>query len=102
MHPATSRERIERALAAIDASEGEGARAFIEVHRDAALTAADRIDAERARGAKLPALAGMPVSIKDNFDEAGRVTRAGSTLLADAPPAARDAVVVQRLRAAGA
>ena len=58
--------------------------------------------AERKRGASLPALAGVPISIKDNFDEAGVITRAGSTVLANAPAASRDASVVERLRAAGA
>lgn len=98
----TSRELVERSLAAIEDPNGEGARAFIQVHRDAALATADRVDADRKRGAKLPPLAGIPVSIKDNFDEAGSVTRAGSTVLKNAPPAARDATAVARLRAAGA
>jgi aspartyl-tRNA(Asn)/glutamyl-tRNA(Gln) amidotransferase subunit A len=43
----TSRELIEQALAAIAAPDGEGARAFLQVHRDAAVHAADRVDAER-------------------------------------------------------
>jgi aspartyl-tRNA(Asn)/glutamyl-tRNA(Gln) amidotransferase subunit A len=98
----TSRELVERALAAITAPSGEGARTFLKVHRDAALATADRIDAERKRGAALPALAGVPISIKDNFDEAGHVTLAGSTVLANAPAATRDATAVARLRAAGA
>jgi len=45
---------------------------------------------------------GLPISVKDLFDVAGDVTRAGSKLLADAPPAQRDASAVARLRAAGA
>ncbi|MCC7346169.1 MAG: amidase, partial [Variibacter sp.] len=40
--------------------------------------------------------------IKDLFDVKGEPTRAGSKVLADAPPAAADAPVVRRLRAAGA
>ena len=98
----TSRELVERSLAAIENPGGEGTRAFIRVYRDAALATADRVDADRKRGAKLPPLAGIPVSIKDNFDEAGIVTLAGSKVLATAPPAARDATAVARLRAAGA
>ena len=98
----SSRQLVEQAFAAIDDTNGEGKRAFLDVHREAALTAADRIDAERKRGAALPALAGIPISIKDNFDEAGVITRAGSTVLAQAPAAARDAAAVERLRAAGA
>uniref|UniRef100_UPI0003829DBB amidase n=1 Tax=Pseudomonas tolaasii TaxID=29442 RepID=UPI0003829DBB len=59
-------------------------------------------DLARASGYVPSALAGLPVSIKDLFDVSGQVTAAGSRLLADAPPASRDAVVVERLRAAGA
>src|SRR5207237_2073720 len=48
-------------------------------------------------------LDGAIVSLKDLFDVAGEVTRAGSKVLADeAAPAARDAPVVRRLRAGGA
>jgi aspartyl-tRNA(Asn)/glutamyl-tRNA(Gln) amidotransferase subunit A len=97
-----SRELVARSLAAIDDAHGEGARVFLEVHRDAALAAAAAIDARRERGEPLPALAGIPISIKDNFDEAGVITRAGSTVLAGSPAATRDAVAVARLRAAGA
>src|SRR6218665_2704222 len=45
---------------------------------------------------------GVGVWVKDLFDIAGQTTSAGSTALADAPPAARDCVAVARLRAAGA
>jgi aspartyl-tRNA(Asn)/glutamyl-tRNA(Gln) amidotransferase subunit A len=54
-----------------------------------------------ARSAGRP-LRGLPVSVKDLFDVAGQVTAAGSTVLADAPPAPADAPAVARLRAAGA
>ncbi len=48
-------------------------------------------------------LDGAIVSIKDLFDVAGEPTRAGSKILAEeAKPAAADAPVVRRLRAAGA
>jgi aspartyl-tRNA(Asn)/glutamyl-tRNA(Gln) amidotransferase subunit A len=47
-------------------------------------------------------LAGIPVSVKDLFDVAGDITRAGSKALADAAPAKADAGVVRRLRQAGA
>jgi len=98
----TSRELVEKSLAAIEDPNGEGARAFIRVHRSAALATADRIDDERRKGARLPVLAGIPVSVKDNFDEAGIVTLAGSKVLVTAPAAVSDATAVARLRAAGA
>lgn len=98
----TSRQLVEQALAAIKDPAGEGARTFIRVHEKEALAEADRIDAARREGARLPALAGIPISIKDLFDESGVVTLAGSTVLIGSPPATRDAAVVRRLREAGA
>ena len=47
-------------------------------------------------------LAGLAVSIKDLFDVAGEITRAGSLALSDAPPAIKDSAAVARLRRAGA
>lgn len=98
----TSRQLVEQALAAIKDPAGEGARTFLLVHENEALAAADRVDAQRRRGSQLPALAGIPISIKDLFDEVGFVTLAGSTVLVGSPPATRDSTVVARLRKAGA
>ena len=98
----TSRELVEKSLAAIEDPNGEGTRTFIRVHRNAALASADRIDGDRQKGTRLPVLAGIPISIKDNFDEAGIVTLAGSKVLVTAPAAVSDATAVTRLRAAGA
>ena len=97
----SSRQLTEQALEAASASS-EAAATFVQVHAATARASADAIDALRAAAVPLPALAGIPISIKDLFDEAGQVTRAGSGVLADAAPAAADGVVVQRLRAAGA
>ena len=71
------------------------------MHAAAARATADWVDALRKTCAALPAWAGIPISIQDCFDEGGGVTTAGSAVMADAPPAARDAVAVARLRAAG-
>ena len=68
----------------------------------AARIAADAADARASAGLSLGPLDGAIVSIKDLFDVAGEPTRAGSKVLADAPPATADAAVVHRLRAAGA
>jgi aspartyl-tRNA(Asn)/glutamyl-tRNA(Gln) amidotransferase subunit A len=98
----TSRQLLEQSIAAIRSPDGEGSRAFLVVHEHEALAAADRVDALRRSGSQLPALAGIPISIKDLFDEAGTTTLGGSTLLVGSPPATRDCVVVERLRRAGA
>jgi len=98
----TSRRLIEAALARIADAGGEGGRAFIKVHAQAALLAAEASDWMRKGGVVPSPLAGLPVSIKDLFDIAGEVTTAGSKILRDAAPAAADAVAVARLRSAGA
>jgi aspartyl-tRNA(Asn)/glutamyl-tRNA(Gln) amidotransferase subunit A len=67
---------------------------------ESARDAGDAADALRRSGAASP-LVGTLVTIKDNFDVVDHATTAGSTLLADAPPAQRDAVAVERLRRAG-
>ena len=96
----TSRELTKQALARIKDPDGEGARAFLAVHEEAALVAADASDRLRAQGVVPSPLAGIPVSLKDLFDEQGQQTRAGSKSLDGTPPATRDSIVTARLRAA--
>jgi len=98
----SSRALTEQALARIAEPEGEGARAFMQVYRDAALVEADYSDRLRRSGVVRSPVEGLPVSVKDLFDVAGETTRAGSRILAGAPRAAADAPVIARLRAAGA
>ena len=98
----TSRQLVEQSLAAIADPAGEGARAFLLVHENSALAIADDVDRQRRQGATLPPLTGIPISIKDIFDEIGVVTLAGSKLLVGSPPAQRDSTVVARLKNAGA
>ena len=103
MNKVSARERLEAALARIDDPNGEGARACLTVYREQAKAAAEAADARAHAGISLGPLDGAIVSIKDLFDVAGEVTRAGSKLLAEeAKPAEADAPVVRRLRAGGA
>ncbi|MFT4220429.1 MAG: amidase [Microbacterium sp.] len=57
---------------------------------------------EGERDAASGPLAGVPMGVKDIIDVAGVPTRCGSALRDDAPPAAVDAEIVSRWRAAGA
>jgi len=75
---------------------------YLHTTFDAATQVARAADAADRAGKPLHPLAGLPVSIKDLYDVAGEVTRAGSTARQDAAPASADATVVARLRAAGA
>jgi aspartyl-tRNA(Asn)/glutamyl-tRNA(Gln) amidotransferase subunit A len=96
------RDRLEQALIRIADPTGEGGRTCLTVYADQARAAADAADARAARGDPLGPLDGVIVTVKDLFDVAGEVTRAGSKILAEeGKPATADAPVVQRLRAAG-
>lgn len=96
----TSRALVEQALARIADPAGEGARAFMKVYAESARAEADHCDRLRKAGVRRSAVDGLPVSLKDLFDVAGDVTRAGSRVLEK--KAAEDARAVARLRAAGA
>ncbi|HLA21708.1 MAG TPA: amidase [Pseudolabrys sp.] len=99
----SAHDRLEAALARIDDPNGEGARACLTVYREAAHAAAAAADARARAGISLGPLDGTIVSIKDLFDVAGEVTRAGSKVLAEeGKEAARDAPVVRALRSGGA
>ena len=99
---AKSRERLERALAAIAHPVGEGARAFTGIYAEEAKAAADAADTRARFGHRLSPIDGSIVAIKDLFDVAGETTRAGTKVYSSAPPALTDAPIVARLRAAGA
>ena len=98
----TSRRLTEEALARIADPAGEGARAFLKVYAESALAEADFSDRLRKGGVRRSPLDGLPVSLKDLFDVAGDVTRAGSRIFEKNAAAKADAVAVARLRAAGA
>ena len=88
------------ALAAIVASQPT-LNAFVTIDSDGALAAAQRARDELASGVDRGPLHGVPVAVKDIVDTAGIVTTMGSRHFADHVPTS-DAVVVTRLREAGA
>jgi len=101
----TTRQRL---LAGLSSPEAEIAQAMACAASPACAHAFLQTDFEGARAQAAAAdparqpLAGLAVSVKDLFDVAGQVSRAGSGVLNDAAPAPADAVAVTRLRAAGA
>jgi aspartyl-tRNA(Asn)/glutamyl-tRNA(Gln) amidotransferase subunit A len=99
-HPGAHQALIEQVLQGM-ASE-PAAHCYTAVFADSARAAALAADARLAAGEPLPALAGLPVSIKDLYDVAGRTTLAGSVVRRGKPAAGHDAPAVARLRAAGA
>jgi aspartyl-tRNA(Asn)/glutamyl-tRNA(Gln) amidotransferase subunit A len=76
--------------------------AFIEVFGQAARAEAATLAAEAAAGHWRGPLHGVAVGVKDIIDVAGSPTTCHSRLMEHAPPAAQDAPVIARLRAAGA
>ena len=95
-HEALLRQVLQRA------DEPAAAQLFTARFDAAALAAARHADTLAATGAPLPPLAGLPVTVKDLYDIAGRTTMAGSVLRAGRAAATQDAAAVARLRAAGA
>jgi amidase len=93
-------EVMQAALARIDAVNPR-VNAVVTLDREAALREARRATGALRRGARLAPLHGLPVGIKDVTPTRGLRTTYGSTLFADHVPD-EDALVVQRLRAAGA
>jgi amidase len=73
--------------------------AFRTVRADAARLEAHEAQRRLDAGERRPLL-GIPIAVKDDVDVAGEVTAWGTA--AHGPPKERDAVVVQRLRDAGA
>ena len=76
--------------------------AVVALRTEEALGEAKGLDATLSNGAAPGPLAGLPLLVKDMTDVAGMRTTHGSLAFADAPPATVDALVVTRLRAAGA
>lgn len=96
----TATEIVEATLADIKKRD-EKIGAFLETFDDAALAQAKKIDEMKKSGEDLPALAGVPVAIKDNMLYKGHISSAGSKMLAEYR-SAYTATVVERLEKAGA
>jgi aspartyl-tRNA(Asn)/glutamyl-tRNA(Gln) amidotransferase subunit A len=92
---------VEATLARI-AAHDRMLNAFTAVLAERARAKAAAIDAARAQGRALGALAGVPFAVKNLFDVEGLPTLAGSRINRDRAPAAHDATAVARLERADA
>ncbi len=97
----SARELVESSLDRITAQQHE-LNAFVYVDAEGSLAAADAVDRALAAGDELGPLAGVPFGVKDLEDCLGMPTTRGSRWYADAAPATRDDIHVERFRAAGA
>ncbi len=91
---------VEHYLARIEQLDGS-IHAYLSLNREAALAQATAVDEAVARGESLPALAGVPIGVKDVLAVEGMVATAGSRMLEHYRPPFT-ATAVARLQAAGA
>jgi len=92
----SAREATRSCLEQIAARDSE-IRAFVDVDSDGALRRADELDRQTPTGA----LHGLPIGVKETIDVAGLRCTLGTPVHAGRIPA-HDAIVVRRLREAGA
>lgn len=95
----TAREVAEAFNANVAAAQ-DALNAFIVATPDKALEAADKVDADRAAGKELGAMAGVPIGMKDLFATRGVQTTAASHIL-DAFTPEYESAVSQKLWDAG-
>lgn len=87
-------------LARIEAVEGK-VHSFLQVLREDAETAAQKVDEKIAAGEEIGLLAGIPIAIKDNMCMAGVPTTCGSRILENFVPP-YESTVTRKLKEAGA
>ncbi len=95
----SARGVVEQALGRIESRDRE-LNAFSRLLVDEAIAEAQARDDALAAGEQAGPLHGVPIAIKEEIDVVGAVTTFGGD--ANSTPAAADAEVVRRLRAAGA
>ncbi len=96
----STRELVAEFYARIEARNPE-LNAFLALCPERAYAQASRLDAAIARGEPLPALAGLPLAVKDVLSTGGVPTTCASRILEGYRPP-YDATVVERLERAGA
>jgi AtzE family amidohydrolase len=94
-------ETVDEALQRIAAGDG-AINAFTTVVAERARRRAEAIDRTLRTGPGPGPLAGVPFAAKNLYDIEGLATLAGSRINGDHAPAARDALLIRRLEAAGA
>jgi len=96
----SAREIVEYYLERIQRLDGK-TRAVLEIN-PAALSLAEKMDAERAAGSLRGPLHGIPILLKENIDTGDQMQTTSGSLALEGHRAAQDAFLVQALRRAGA
>jgi Asp-tRNA(Asn)/Glu-tRNA(Gln) amidotransferase A subunit family amidase len=97
---ATAVELVKSALSHIDETDAN-LKAWVYLDREGSLARAKELDQMRSNGRTIGQLHGVPVGLKDIIDTRDMPTECGSQAFAGRQPNA-DALLVSRLRAAGA
>ena len=98
----TTAVAVIRATLSHIAATDPGINAFTAITAARAMAEAGAVDAKVKAGEAPGPLAGVPFAVKNLFDIEGLPTLAGSKINRDRTPAIRDAVLIRRLRCAGA
>jgi len=98
---ATAMAEMHYGRIAADDEGGKKINSFLALSKERAMAQAAKIDAMAAKGDELPALAGVPVGIKDVLTMQGAPATAGSLILKGYRPP-YDATAVTKLENAGA
>lgn len=85
----------------LEAGRNQNSPVYIKLTEQRAIAEAEAADKRLDAGRPLSELDGVPIAWKDLYDMEGEVTTAASILFADAKPAAADAPVVAKAKAAG-
>jgi aspartyl-tRNA(Asn)/glutamyl-tRNA(Gln) amidotransferase subunit A len=93
--------KAEAAIARVEAMGDAAGKLFTQFDPDRIRAEARAAEARIAAADRPLPLAGLLVSVKDLYDEAGQRTTAASRLLRDRDPATADCPVVQRVKDAG-
>lgn len=98
----TSEGLVAAAVREIQKHHAHGGVAYVSVDIEQSLQRARESDRMRTAGYALSDIAGLPIAVTDAFDVEGQITRAASRARDDVLPAASDALVIARLKNAGA
>ena len=96
----SAKEITQAAIDNIERIDGE-INAFCATNHEDALIQAEDIDRRIQKGEEIGKLAGIPIGVKDLEDAKGFITTFGSELHVNDAPAAKDSILVERMRNQG-
>lgn len=98
----SSETLLDQVFCNIESPDRQGGVSILRTFEESAFTQARKIDTFKSQKNDFPSLAGIPFTIKDNFDIAGLPNQAGSLVLQYSRPAKRSAPLINALENLGA